>query len=169
MQQVTFSQYEMPVKPVEAFGLIDPDDEEGKKPVVISYDSSDCWNATVESKMQDDFYFIPIDNNINILRTNALGKEETENRCDVAIHTKQSVCFIELKKQRQDFLQDAIKQIESTLLFFEDEITNYKYKKAYVCNTRHPQFNRSFKDTQSEFYKKHEISLRVTPIIKELK
>ena len=39
--KIDFLSYKTPVKPVPEFGLIDPDDRDGKKPVYVSYDSSE--------------------------------------------------------------------------------------------------------------------------------
>lgn len=46
--QIDFYQYASPISPVFEFGLVDPDDKNGKKPVFVSYDkNADKWNATV--------------------------------------------------------------------------------------------------------------------------
>lgn len=45
--QVNFYDYATTVNKVKEFGLVDPDDKEGKKPAFVSYDkSTDKWNGT---------------------------------------------------------------------------------------------------------------------------
>ena len=95
---VDFFKYAEPVAPSEKFGLIDPNDKDGKFPVRISYDESEKWNATVECNNHDNYRFVPVDNNneIPITRLNDQNKEESDNRCDAILGTDKTVCFIEL-------------------------------------------------------------------------
>ena len=45
--QVNFYDYATTVNKVKEFGLVDPDDKEGKMPVFVSYDkTTDKWNGT---------------------------------------------------------------------------------------------------------------------------
>lgn len=45
--QVDFYKYAESVKPVKEFGLVDPDDKDGKKPAFVSYDkTTDKWDGT---------------------------------------------------------------------------------------------------------------------------
>ena len=45
--QVNFYDYATTVNQVKEFGLVDPDDKEGKKPAFVSYDkTTDKWNGT---------------------------------------------------------------------------------------------------------------------------
>ena len=66
--QIDFLRYGSHVEPVEEFGLVDPDDREGKKKAYVSYDKDEEWNATVRSNGRDDYSFIPVDNNIPVYR-----------------------------------------------------------------------------------------------------
>lgn len=155
----------------DKFGIIDPEDKNGKRPAEISYDKAEKekWNAVVESNNRDDYKFIAVDNNIPLSHVNSSGIEETNKRCDAMLYTKKSVCFIELKIAREAWLQPAIEQLESTIQDFGDEINKYDYKKAYVCNKNRPQSSYLFTNIQSQFYKKHKIVLRTKIEIDELK
>lgn len=167
---IDFFDYAENVNPVEKFGLIDPDDKDGKKPVEISYDDSQKWNATVICNNRNDYLFVPIDNNsdISITRLNEENKEESDNRCDAMLRTEKTVCFIELKNEREQWLSHAIKQLESTIELFGDNIQKYKFKKAYVCNLNHPNSSALYSNAQSAFYKKHKIVLRTKTEVSEL-
>ena len=169
--QVDFYEYACSVKAIKKFGIIDPDDTNGKHPARISYDmnSVDTWDATVYCNNHQDYSFIAVDNNIPLTRQGKNGNQETYNQCDAMLYTNQSVCFIELKRERSAYLQHAVEQLGATICAFGDEIEKFKYKKAYVCNKRHPQFHSSFSQTQTKFYKKYKVVLRVSVEIKELK
>jgi len=54
-----------------------------------------------------------------------------------------SLFLVELKKQGTGgWLPDAKKQLESTIkrLRMDNNLTKYRYKKAYACNKQHPKF-----------------------------
>ncbi len=167
---IDFFEYAENVNPVEQFGLIDPDDKDGKKPVEISYDDSQRWNANVICNNREDYLFVPIDNNsdISITRLNEKNEEESDNRCDAMLGTEKTVCFIELKNEREQWLSHAIKQLESTIELFGDNIQKYKFKKAYACNLNHPNSSALYSNAQSSFYKKHKIVLRTKTEVSEL-
>lgn len=100
--QVNFYDYATTVNQVKEFGLVDPDDKEGKKPAFVSYDkSTDKWNATVECNNRTDYSFIAVDNNIPLTVKNN-GKDETASSCDAMLYTPKTVCFIELKADKKD-------------------------------------------------------------------
>ena len=66
--QVNFYDYATTVNQVKEFGLVDPDDKEGKKPAFVSYDkTTDKWNATVECNNRTDYFFIAVDNNVPLI------------------------------------------------------------------------------------------------------
>lgn len=171
--QVNFYEKTIAVTPVERFGLIDPDDKEGKFPVFVSYDftEEDNWNATVICNNRNDYNFIPVDNCLNITVTRD-GLEETASTCDAVLYTPKTVCFVELKEDKKggDWLTHAISQIENTICFFgEDEMNKYESKKAYVCNTRRPFTPSSHKIVLQQFRKKNKVLLRISTEIEELK
>ena len=185
---MTFFDYSMPVRPVDEFGI--RDDTEGKKnlrkshlseepadqkqmlpaeelPAFIDYTCKEKWNAVVESYGREDFNFIPVDNNIPYLDEN--GNEKS--RCDAIIFTERTIVFIELKDKDRNWLTDAIAQLKSTIGHFmeEEDISRFKYKKAYACNRSHPYFNYQFKDCMQRFYRETGIPLRPMMVIRNIK
>ena len=99
--QVNFYDYATTVNQVKEFGLVDPDDKEGKKPAFVSYDkTTDKWNATVECNNRTDYSFIAVDNNVPLTVKNN-GKDETASSCDAMLYTPKTVCFIELKADKK--------------------------------------------------------------------
>lgn len=167
--QVDFYMYAEQINAVEKFGIIDPDDKNGKQPARISYDmnSADAWDAHVCCNNRSDYSFIAVDNNIPLTRVGKSGNQETTNRCDAMLFTQQTICFIELKNERNAYLPHAIEQLGATIDAFGFEIKKFKCKKAYVCNKRRPQFHSSFSRVQSDFYKKYAVVLRIKVDIEE--
>lgn len=117
LRKVDISLYEEPVPSVDEFGLVDPDDKNGKDRVFISLDKTkDKWGATVRySRQRSDYRFIPVDNNIILKRDD--GSDAP--RCDAVLSTVHTVCFIELKDQRRGYISKAKNQILSTIAFFD--------------------------------------------------
>ena len=164
--QIDFLRYGSHVEPVEEFGLVDPDDREGKKKAYVSYDKDEEWNATVRSNGRDDYSFIPVDNNIPVYR-HENGRYETESLCDAMLLTDNTLCFVELKNQRAAFLSKAVSQLENTISLFREnhDESCFQFRKAYVCNIGRPGFNISYKNVISGFYKRNRIPLRIDTTI----
>ena len=51
----------------------------------------------------------------------------------------------------------------------EENIMNFKYRKAYACNKSHPNFNCQFKSRIQKFYRETGVLLRSERIIKNIK
>ena len=168
---INFFEYANSVAPVEKFGIIDPDDKDGKFPVKIIFDDSENWTATVICNNRQDYLFVAVDNNdaIKFKKENKKGQTESDFHCDAMLGTAKTVCFIELKNERKSWLSHAIEQLESTISDFGENIEKYKFKKAYACNSNHPISSSLYSDTQTLFYKKHRIVLRTKSEIEELK
>ena len=167
--QVDFYQYAEPVKPALEFGLVDPDDTEGKKPAFVSYDHKNTWNATVICNNRTDYSFIAVDNNIPLTQK-INGRQETASTCDAMIYTPKTICFVELKadKKGQDWLSHAVEQLTNTIIFFEEELERYENKRAYICNTRRPFTPSSHKIVQQKFRQKNKVLLRIKTTVDEL-
>ena len=165
MSRIDFSNYILPVPSVDEFGLVDPDDENGKHPVFISLDrTQDRWGARVMyNKECRDYKFIPVDNNIPLKRDD--GSDAP--RCDCILETEKSVCFIELKNQRKGYLSKARDQIISTLGFF-DNLTLFD-KKTCIHLQQCCHMLKFHKDHhEREFFHEYGIMLDVTTTVKEL-
>ena len=169
--QVNFYDYATTVNQVKEFGLVDPDDKEGKKPAFVSYDkTTDKWNATVECNNRTDYSFIAVDNNVPLTVKNN-GKDETASSCDAMLYTPKTVCFIELNadKKGTDWLNHGMEQLTNTISFFGEELNNYENKRAYLCNSRRPFVPSIHKIAQQQFMQKNKIVLRIKTEIEELK
>lgn len=169
--QVNFYDYATTVNQVKEFGLVDPDDKEGKKPAFVSYDkTTDKWNAKVECNNRTDYSFIAVDNNIPLTVKNN-GKNETASSCDAMLYTPKTVCFIELKadKKGTDWLNHGMEQLTNTIVFFGDELDKYENKRAYLCNSRRPFVPSIHKIAQQQFMQKNKVVLRIKTEIEELK
>lgn len=167
---IDFFGYTEKVNPVEKFGLIDPEDSQGKKSAYIDYDFENVenWNANVQCNNRSDYSFIAVDNNIPLTKK-VNGKNETASSCDAMLYTKNTVCFIELKadKKGNDWCKKAVKQLESTIELFGKNLDRFNSKKAYICNSRSPHFHFSHKNIMQEFYKQNKIVLRIQTEIAE--
>ncbi|WP_288621458.1 hypothetical protein [uncultured Treponema sp.] len=170
--QVDFYKYAESVKPVKEFGLVDPDDKDGKKPAFVSYSkSTDKWNAIVECNNRSDYYFIAVDNNVP-LTVKINGKDETASSCDAMLFIySKTICFVELKadKKGNDWLNHGMEQLTKTITFFGDELDKYENKRAYLCNSRRPFVPSIHKIAQQKFLKKNKVVLRIKTEIEELK
>ncbi|MBP5442038.1 MAG: hypothetical protein J6Y60_02250 [Treponema sp.] len=180
--------YEEEVKTVREFGI--RDDEEGKEqdkapflannpsnpiaeipakefPAFWDYENKKDWNAIVLSEERNDFKFIPVDNKV----PNIDPKGNEKSRCDAMIYTAKTVVFIELKNQMQDWFDDAVEQLKSTIEYFDDVdgLARFRFRKAYVCNKKHPYFNYHYKERMQKFYRETGVTLRPEMVIKDIK
>lgn len=166
MEKVDFSPYAQPVPPVDVFGLVDPDDKMGKKPVYIDLENRDIWGATVHyNRNIAEYKFIPVDNNVPLKRDDG----SDISRCDAIITTANSVCFIELKNQRRASIPKATRQLISTINIFKD-IEKYQKKVAYICNRKKGTVTAiSYKEDMNRFMKEiGGVTLRISDEIKGL-
>lgn len=163
---MSFFDYSVSVDKSDEFGICE--NKTAKElPAYIDYDNKELWDAVVKSHGVVDFNFIAVDNNIPYYDE----KGNEKKRCDAMLYTKQTVAFIELKNQDRNWLNEAIGQLKSTIEHFknEEDITKFKYRKAYVCNKTHPNFNYQFKDCMQKFFRETGILLRPERVIKNIK
>lgn len=120
------------------FGLCDDKDDEK---AYSDINNQDNWIATVHNKLQIPIQFTPIDNCLNIRKPNSNDHEST---CDGMLTFSNNLYLVELKTQRSEWITEAIGQLENTtkLLrhFNEEDLSNFKFKKAFASNKRHPRF-----------------------------
>lgn len=163
---MSFFEYSVPVNKSVEFGIRENKTEK-EQPAYIDYNNRELWDAVVESNNKTDFNFIAVDNNIPY--NDKIGNEK--KRCDAMLYTGQTVIFIELKNQEKDWLNEAIGQLKSTIEHFKNEenIMNFKYRKAYACNKTHPNFNCQFESRMQKFYRETRVLLRSERIIKNIK
>ena len=165
---INFFFEEQRISPVDEFGIIELRKDE--LPAYVEYDKTKRkrWDSIVKSNNRDDFYFNAIDNHIIVLKENSENDEKS--RCDCMIHTSNSICFIEIKHQKQSYISKAISQLETTINTFceNHDINQFAFKVAYICNTRHPVVNQLRSNKCNEFAKEYGISLHISREIKDL-
>ena len=119
------------------FGICD--DQDGGKAYTTDTNSDD-WVANVSNENQADLTFTPIDNCIIVFKEGTRLKEST---CDGMITFKDSLYLVELKDQgTSGWIPKAKDQLENTirLLGQSHDLDEFRFKKAYACNKRHPRF-----------------------------
>jgi hypothetical protein len=119
------------------FGICD--DQDGTKAYTDATDDSN-WIAKVINTNDLSVSFTAIDNCIIIFKEGAKDKEST---CDGMLTFSNSLYLVELKNQGTGgWLPKAKGQLENTikLLSSVHNIEDYRYKKAYACNKKHPNF-----------------------------
>ena len=119
------------------FGICD--DQNGEKAYTNSTDDTK-WIATVINEHEIDIRFTPIDNCIIVLKE---GTKDKESTCDGMLTFLQSLYLVELKKQGTGgWISDAKAQLENTIKLISEnsDLSDYKHKKAFACNKKHPNF-----------------------------
>jgi len=131
------------------FGLCD--DQDGTK-AYSDMKNRTKWVVAVRNPKMVEIVFTAIDK--CIIMDNEFHDLK---RCDGMLTTNEHLFFVELKSKRTDWIQDAIEQIESTIqLFMENhKDTFYRYKKAYICNKKHPHFHQINHETSLSFFSKY--------------
>lgn len=163
MSQIDFFKYSKRIIPIDEFGLVD------KQPADVDYDNKekDKWNAIVECNNRRDYLFSPLDKKIRIPK----GQGEEESLCECILSTKNTIAFIELKESKNgNYRKKAENQIENTLMLFKrnHDISEYTYKKAYICNRKRPKYNIMQNNICSDFTKRNGVSLYIGRNIEEL-
>lgn len=154
------------------FGLCDGDNEK-KEPAYICQEEREKgrWGAIIVNPNKAKITFLPVDNNIAIIQDS--GK--MAKRCDGVLFTQndtqKSICFVELKertdKQNKTWRKDGVEQLINTITIFSlnHNIKEYLLRRAFVCNSKRPNYAYSNREELSEFRTKYNVSLYVQPKI----
>ncbi|MDB9454910.1 hypothetical protein [Dolichospermum circinale] len=133
------------------FGLCD-DPNKDKDPAYI--DTVDCskWIAIVENNQEIEVIFTAIDNCIEILRSD--GK--MDNRCDGMLTYNNNIIFVELKERKYTnsvWIDEGENQLRKIISVFinNHDLQIFKSKKAYIANSKKPQFQYSHKERMQKF------------------
>ena len=119
------------------FGICD--DQKGTKAYTDTADSKK-WIATVINDNEIDVLFTAIDNCIIVSKA---GTNDKESTCDGMLTFTDSLYLVELKNQRTGgWISDAKSQLENTIRLIKEnhDLSIFKYKKAFACNKKHPNF-----------------------------
>lgn len=119
------------------FGICD--DQNGTKAYTDLVNNSN-WIAKVKNDNEIDVSFTAIDNCIIVFKK---GTQNKERSCDGMLTFHQSLYLVELKKQGTGgWISDAKEQLENTikLISKNHDLSIFRYKKAFACNRKHPNF-----------------------------
>lgn len=119
------------------FGICD--DQNGTKAYTDTSDSTK-WIAKVTNVKEIDISFTAIDNCVIVLKD---GTKDKESSCDGMLTFTQNLYLVELKKQGTGgWISDAKGQLENTIKLISEnhDLSNFRYKKAFACNRKHPSF-----------------------------
>ncbi len=133
-----------------SFGICD--NRDGTK-AYTDIQNENNWIAKVKNKNQIEVAFTAIDNCITILKERTNDEEST---CDGMLIFQNSIFLIELKKQRTGgWLPESKDQLKNTikLLSKNHNLAEFRYKKAYACNKKHPNFTKIENETSKKFFK----------------
>jgi len=145
------------------FGICD--NQDGTK-AYTDIENEDAWVTKVENKNRINTFFTPIDNCMVVLKA---GTNDEESTCDGMLTFKNNINLIELKVQRSGgWIQKAMKQLENTinLLEIHNSFENFKLKKAYACNKKHPSFVVMDPEKKKRFFDKTGFRVHIGTIIK---
>jgi hypothetical protein len=126
-----------PPRTNNTFGICD--DQNGSK-AYTSITDNEKWIAKVINNANLAISFTAIDNCIVVFKE---GTKDKESTCDGMLTFAESLYLVELKKQGTGgWLSDAKSQLENTikLLHANHQLNVFRYKKAYACNKKHPNF-----------------------------
>lgn len=133
------------------FGLCD-DPQPSKDPAYIDIDDYSKWIAIVENNQELEVIFTAIDNCIKLLRSD--GK--MDNRCDGMLTYNNNIIFVELKERKYTnsvWIDDGENQLRKIISVFinNHDLQIFKSKKAYIANSKKPQFQYSHKERMQKF------------------
>lgn len=138
------------------FGICDDDNE---LPAYIDADNLNSWIASVINIDAKEIIFTAIDKCIEF----PLIEGKMQSRCDVMMTCDNCLYLVELKNKRSDWQSSGIEQLEATIINLINSIqpgyTNYKIRKAYVANRRHPSFHFIENETMEKFRDKYQVRL----------
>lgn len=137
----------------QRFGLCD--DQNGTKAYTDTINPNN-WIAIVKNENRTVLNFTAIDK--CVIKDHEYPER---GRCDVMLTSKDHIYFVELKKERYDWIQGAIEQLESTIQFFIEnhDITRFKHKKAFACNKRHTRFAVIDNELNLRFFKMYGVRI----------
>lgn len=133
------------------FGLCD-DPPPSENPAYININDSRKWIAIVENNQEINVIFTAIDKCIQILRSD--GK--MDNRCDGMLTYNNNIIFVELKERKYTnsvWIDEGENQLRKIISVFinNHDLQIFKSKKAYIANSKKPQFQYSHKERMQKF------------------
>lgn len=154
-------QREQPRKDL-VFGVNDVNQQSGRQGMAYSTtDEGDKpWNACVNNKEGHEVLFTPLDHNIIIHPTSS----ETYSMCDGMLQRGYEwLAFVELKVVGKGWIQDNVRQLESTISLFHEnhDYKTFRHREAYAANRRFPTYQCSHKVQMNEFHSRTKFRLLI--------
>lgn len=130
------------------FGICDNNDD---FPAFLNSSDDSLWIATVLNTNGKTVSFTAIDNCIDFPPVDG----NMQSRCDAMLTCDNCLYLVELKNTRSDWQSKGIEQLESTIQNLKDALGdayyNFRLRKAYVANKRHPRFHIIENETMEKF------------------
>ncbi len=122
--------------------------------------------AIIKNSAQKPVSFTAIDN-CNCLEILKRGTNQKESTCDGMLTFEETIYLVELKNQRGQWKSKAIQQLENTikLILENHELNDFKYKKAFACNKKHPHFFTIDNERNKRFFKEYGFRIDVQATI----
>lgn len=143
-------------------------DDLNQQPVFIEYVGASEKQVIVISNNSSDYNFIAVDHKIHLKRDDG----SDDNVCDAMLYTSNSLCFIEIKSQREDWIDKASKQVISTIVHFDNNHPNdiHRHREAYLCNwkRRYNLVDVSHKQLKNDFWQNYKTHLYISNTVREL-
>lgn len=108
-----------------------------KNPAYIDEEDDSKWTAVVNNVSQKTIWFHPIDNCIEILRSNG----DMDSRCDGLLRDNRDLLFVELKdRARAKWIGEGLNQLKITIRNFKrfHNIDDFGSIRAHICNKQRP-------------------------------
>lgn len=145
------------------FGICDNDDE---LPAYIDTINENIWIATVLNDNAKTVTFTAIDKCIDI----PLIHGNMPSRCDAMLTCDNCLYIVELKNKRAEWQSSGIEQLEATIQDLINELgtsfNNFRIRKAYVANRRHPNFHVIENETMDKFRDTYNVRLDLQATIR---
>ncbi|MBL7795895.1 MAG: hypothetical protein JNJ90_05260 [Saprospiraceae bacterium] len=112
------------------------------------------WIATVVNQRGTHITFIAIDHCLSIKKE---GTDDNESTCDGMLIFRDGLYLVELKNQGTGgWLPKAKSQLENTIRLLQEYhvLDQFRHKKAFACNKRHPYFTVFDVEEKKAFFKK---------------
>lgn len=138
------------------FGICDGKNDQN---AFLAFGEQPDWICTVINNSQVSVEFRAIDHCVIILRNDG----NQERSCDAMLTYEDNIVFIELKDKAKNWMEDGIKQIRETLLFFtaNHDLSIYRHKRAFVANRKHPHFHFLDAEKKRWFWDNYKIRMDV--------
>jgi hypothetical protein len=138
------------------FGIYDSTD---LSQATLDFTQASKWVCSVQNEAGLMLEFRAIDHCVVILREDG----NQEKSCDAMLTYSENIVFIELKEKAKHWKEEGIIQLEQTIKEFviHHELSDFKYKRAFVANRKHPNFQVINNETAKKFWDKYRVRLNV--------